>query len=137
MSRVMDKPGDFTLLGVNPDRIEVWEDGRRDTSQPGHAEIWYFDCHFDDGSTLVLGFRPKSVDQVDKDGDNPNVAINYNYPDGTLASPGLLSPGGSPSTVRASRSRGRPITTTSGSTSARSARSTGCGAARTSAATTS
>jgi hypothetical protein len=24
------------------------------------------------------------VDQVDKDGDNPNVAINYNHPDGTL-----------------------------------------------------
>ena len=84
MSRVMDKPEDFTKLGVNPDRIEAWEDGRRDTSKPGHAEIWYLDCHFDDGSTLVLGFRPKSVDQVDKDGDNPNVAINYNHPDGTL-----------------------------------------------------
>jgi hypothetical protein len=80
----MDKPEDFTKLGVNPGRIEAWEDGRRDTSAPGHAEIWYLDCHFDDGSTLVLGFRPKSVDQVDKDGDNPNVAINYNHPDGTL-----------------------------------------------------
>ena len=84
MSRVMDKPEDFTKLGVNPGRIEAWEDGRRDTSAPGHAEIWYLDCHFDDGSTVVLGFRPKSVDQVDKDGDNPNVAINYNHPDGTL-----------------------------------------------------
>jgi len=84
MSRVMDKPADFTKLGVNPDRIEAWEDGRRDTSKPGHAEIWYLDCHFDDGSTLVLGFRPKAVDQVDKDGDNPNVAINYNHPDGSL-----------------------------------------------------
>ena len=84
MSRVMDRPEDFTKLGVNPDRIEAWEDGRRDTSKPGHAEIWYLDCHFDDGSTLVLGFRPKSVDQVDKDSDNPNVAINYNHPDGTL-----------------------------------------------------
>lgn len=41
MSRVMDKPEDFTKLGVNPDRIEAWEDGRRDSSKPGHAEIWY------------------------------------------------------------------------------------------------
>src|SRR6516165_5334914 len=56
MSRVMDKPADFIKLGVNPNRIEAWEDGRRDTSAPGHAEIWYLDCHFDDGSTLVLGF---------------------------------------------------------------------------------
>jgi CrtC N-terminal lipocalin domain len=83
MSRVMDKPEDFAKLGINPTQIEAWEDGRRDTSAPGHAEIWYLDCHFDDKSTLVLGFRPKSVDQVDRDGDNPNVAINYTHADGT------------------------------------------------------
>lgn len=83
MSRIMDKAGDFTTLGINPDKVELWEDGRRDSDAAGHGEVWYFDCNFDDGSTLVLGFRPKSVDQVDRDGDKSNVAINYTAADGT------------------------------------------------------
>lgn len=80
-SRIMDKIEDFETLGINPLKIEAWEDGRRDTNAANHGEIWYFDCSFDDGSTLVLGFRTKSVDQVSKVGDNPNVAINYNNKD--------------------------------------------------------
>ncbi|MTV81786.1 lipocalin-like domain-containing protein [Secundilactobacillus folii] len=81
--RIMDQPADYKKLGINPDKIETWEDGRRDNNQPGHAEIWYLDCSFDDQSTLVLGFRPKSVDHVDTTEENPNVAINYTAPDGT------------------------------------------------------
>lgn len=75
--RIMNQPADFKQLGINPTQVEAWEDGRRDNDQAGHAEIWYFDCSFDDKSTLVLGFRPKSVAQVDQAGDNPNIAINY------------------------------------------------------------
>lgn len=73
----MDQPADYQKLGINPSHIEAWEDGRRDTSAAGHGEIWYFDCSFDDGSTLVLGFRPKSPAAVGNDHDNPNIAINY------------------------------------------------------------
>ncbi|WP_047999467.1 lipocalin-like domain-containing protein [Lactiplantibacillus herbarum] len=80
--RIMNQPADFKQLGINPNQIEAWEDGRRDNDQAGHAEIWYFDCSFDDKSTLVLGFRPKSVAQVDQSGDNPNIAINYSNASG-------------------------------------------------------
>ena len=82
-SRIMNQPQDYTDLHIDPRTIANWEDGRRDTDQPGHGEIWYFDCSFDDQSTLVLGFRPKSVAQVNQAGDNPNVAINYTAADGT------------------------------------------------------
>ncbi|WEV39554.1 lipocalin-like domain-containing protein [Lactobacillus sp. ESL0681] len=75
--RIMNRPEDYKKLGINPNKVEASEDGRRDNDQPGHAEVWYLDCSFDDKSTLVLGFRPKSVDHVDQAGDNPNVAINY------------------------------------------------------------
>lgn len=77
MSRVMNKIDDFKRLNIKPDVVAPWEDGRRDNSLSGHAEIWYLDCTFDDGSTLVLGFRPKSVDNLAANTDNPNVAINY------------------------------------------------------------
>ena len=80
--RVLDRPEDFKKYGIKQEGLEAWEDGRRDSSDPGHGEIWYFDCSFDDGSTLVLGFRPKSVDHLMQPEDNPNVAINYTNKDG-------------------------------------------------------
>lgn len=83
MSRVMDRPEDFTRLGIDPDRVEAWEDGRRDTDEPQHAEVWYLDCHLDDESTLVLGFRPKPPERVAESVGSPNVAINYTHADGT------------------------------------------------------
>ena len=80
--RIMNRPADYQKLGINPDKVENWEDGRRDNDEAGHAEVWYLDCSLDDGSTLILGFRPKSTDQVANRGDNPNVAINYTSADG-------------------------------------------------------
>lgn len=62
--RVLDRPEDFKKYGIKQTGLEAWEDGRRDSPEPGHGEIWYFDCSFEDGSTLVLGFRPKSVDHL-------------------------------------------------------------------------
>lgn len=81
--RVLDRPEDFKKYGIRQDRLEDWEDGRRDSPEPGHGEIWYFDCSFEDGSTLVLGFRPKSVDHLMQAEDNPNVAIHYTNAEGT------------------------------------------------------
>ena len=82
MARVLDRPEDFAKYGIEIQRLEPWEDGRRDTPDPGHGEIWYFDCSFDDGSTVVLGFRPKSLDHIHLAEDNPNVAINYTNAEG-------------------------------------------------------
>ena len=80
--RVLDRPEDFKKYGIKQTGLEAWEDGRRDSPEPGHGEIWYFDCSFEDGSTLVLGFRPKSLDHIMQPEDNPNVAINYTNKDG-------------------------------------------------------
>ena len=77
-ARVMSKPEDFKNKGINPERVEAWEDGVRNSDAIGNSEVWYFDAHFDDGTTLILAFRPKSVAQVGKKGFNPNIGINYN-----------------------------------------------------------
>ncbi|MGM9525150.1 MAG: lipocalin-like domain-containing protein [Peptococcaceae bacterium] len=77
-SRLMNQPEDYEKFGINPDKLEAWEDGRRETAdEVGHGEVWYFDCSFDDKTTLVFGFRPKSHEQDNVAGDSPNVSINY------------------------------------------------------------
>ncbi|MDF7637245.1 lipocalin-like domain-containing protein [Leuconostocaceae bacterium ESL0958] len=80
--RVMENAADYQKFGINPNKVEAWEDGKRDNDEPGHGEIFYIDCSFDDGSTLVVGFRPKSPSQVPLKGDNPNIAMNYTTKDG-------------------------------------------------------
>ena len=47
--RVLDRPEDFKKYGIKQEGLEAWEDGRRDSSDSGHGEIWYFDCSFEDG----------------------------------------------------------------------------------------
>ena len=42
-ARLMSRPEDFKQLGIRPDKVEMWEDGLRDTCAPKHNEVWYFD----------------------------------------------------------------------------------------------
>ena len=35
--RIMNRPADYQKLGINPDKVENWEDGRRDNDEAGHA----------------------------------------------------------------------------------------------------
>ncbi len=37
-ARLMDRPADYEKLGVNPDRVEPWEDGRRHDGRSGNFE---------------------------------------------------------------------------------------------------
>ena len=46
-------------LGLNPDKVEVWEDGYRTAEEEDAFEWWYFDAQFDDGSTAVITFSTK------------------------------------------------------------------------------
>lgn len=48
-------------LGLNPDRVEPWEDGYRTAKEKDAFEWWYFDGHLDDGSALVLTFDTKPM----------------------------------------------------------------------------
>lgn len=57
-------------LGIGPEALqreglrelpEIWEDGQRVAPEPGNFEWWYFDAHFDDGSSAVVVFFTKSI----------------------------------------------------------------------------
>lgn len=81
-ARLMDQPEDFKKLGINPNEVESWEEGRRDTSAPGNNEVWYFDATMEDGSKVIVGFRPKDPAKMNTDVDSPNVNIMITSPDG-------------------------------------------------------
>lgn len=60
---------------------EEWEDGLREEPRPGNFEWWYFDNHFEDGSTAVIVFLTKSL--LDRGSRlKPAVSITITRPDG-------------------------------------------------------
>ncbi|MCB0911003.1 MAG: hypothetical protein KDB60_05225 [Propionibacteriaceae bacterium] len=81
-ARLMSRPDDLTKLGLTPGVVQQWEDGRRDNTEPGHAEVWYFDATMDDGTKTVVGFRPVDPAGGMAGGEAPNLNINITTPDG-------------------------------------------------------
>jgi predicted secreted hydrolase len=73
----------LAALGLNPERVEVWEDGYRAAKTADSTfEWWYFDCQFDDGSTLVVTFSNKP--HTDPSGPlTPTVLLIRQLPDGS------------------------------------------------------
>lgn len=82
-ARLMDTMEDFRKLGINPDKVEIWEDGIRNTDDPGNNEVWYFDANFDDGSKVIIGFRPCTASGMAEKGFTPNLNLDITRPDGT------------------------------------------------------
>ena len=81
---LLDQPTDYKRLGINPERIEVWEDRRRNTdSSPNNWEWWYSDFIFDDGTTAVIQFFTKGGNHIRKNGDFPSINLRITHPDGT------------------------------------------------------
>jgi predicted secreted hydrolase len=71
--------------------IQPWEDGLRADAGPGSFEWWYFDAHFDDGSTAVIVFATKPL--LERNGPlKPNIALNITRPDGKKLSQFPLFP---------------------------------------------
>jgi predicted secreted hydrolase len=70
----------FTREGMQR-QPEIWEDGIREQTGPGHFEWWYFDGHLDDGSTVVLVYLTKPYETIDKPL-TPSVYIDITAPDG-------------------------------------------------------
>jgi hypothetical protein len=81
-ARIMDQPEDFKNLGINPDHVELWEEARRDTAEPRHNEVWYFDATMDDGTKFMAGFRPKDITKMSETVDSPNFNTIVTTPDG-------------------------------------------------------
>lgn len=81
-ARILDQPNDYKKLGINPNKIELWEESRRETSEPGHNEVWYFDGTMDDGSKFIVGLRPKNPYDSHSSNDEPNLNIIITTPNG-------------------------------------------------------
>jgi hypothetical protein len=72
---------------------EAWEDGLRVDTGPGCFEWWYFDAHFDDGSTAVIVYMTKPL--LERTGPlKPVVQVTITCPDGTrLSRSAMVDPG--------------------------------------------
>ena len=79
---LLDKPEDYKRLGINPNRIEEWEDGVRDNAEPNHFEWWYFDSMLDDGTKVVVQFLSKQGRSIKKAEFSPTLFFKVTTPDG-------------------------------------------------------
>ncbi|MBQ3267213.1 MAG: hypothetical protein IJH08_04785 [Atopobiaceae bacterium] len=82
--RLMNKLEDYEALGVSPEGVEPWEDGRRNDDRAGAVEWWYFDAETDDGITVNVNFatNPPSM-RSPEPGYHPFVFYNVQFADGT------------------------------------------------------
>lgn len=71
---------DLMREGLKP-KPETWEDGLRADTGPGTFEWWYFDAHFEDGSTAVIVFYTKPILNRDT-GLMPGLSLTITRPDG-------------------------------------------------------
>lgn len=72
---------DYRRIGIQPDRVAVWEDGARTDGGSGTYEWWYFDAHLDDGAKLVVVFMTKDL-SAPKKPLSPVIRLNLDLPDG-------------------------------------------------------
>lgn len=85
-ARLMNSLEDYQKLGINPHKIETWEDGRRNrNTAAGNWEWWYFDSILDGGTKAVIQFFTKAgMRNIAKDRDVPSVTIKITTPDGKV-----------------------------------------------------
>ena len=81
-SRLGSDPPDYERLGISPEEVQPWEDGRRTDGSPGTYEWWYFDAHLDDGAKLVVVFLTKDITDLGKPL-TPTIRVDLTLPDGT------------------------------------------------------
>lgn len=80
--RLLNSAEDYERLGLTPGVVEPWEDGRRESDEPGHSEVWYFDSVLDDGSKLVFGVRAAPMLGEDVSHAGPRYTIMLTTADG-------------------------------------------------------
>jgi len=73
---------DYEKLSLAKGVVEPWEDGTRtNAGERGTYEWWYFDCHLEDGSSLVIVFYTKPM-MSPQSAPDPNVTIRLIDPAG-------------------------------------------------------
>lgn len=82
-TRLMNRPADYEQLGIKPNEIELWEDGRRIKNEKGWWEWWYFDSILDDGTRAVVQFFTKSGGTMNFKHAHPKFTMRVTLPDGT------------------------------------------------------
>jgi hypothetical protein len=79
-ARFADKPEDSAKLGIQPGRIEAFEDGMRTEGGPGGYEWWHFDSHLHDGSSLVIVFYTKPQEPGRRAGTSASTHVLRSFP---------------------------------------------------------
>ena len=72
----------YEKMGLNRDKVELWEDGARVDGSSGTYEWWYFDSHYPDGTILVIFMFSKNPINVNGP-IKPTSTIELTLPDGT------------------------------------------------------
>ncbi|MDR1654171.1 MAG: hypothetical protein LBS01_11115 [Prevotellaceae bacterium] len=91
-ARLMNTPEDFKKFGINPNEVELWEDGRRDDGRKGSFEWWYFDALLDDGTKIIITFFPEIQSKIKKSGDFPFCRIDITSPNGIMHTENFMCP---------------------------------------------
>ena len=93
----MPKP---VIFAVGPEFLErdhlanqvgMWEDGQRAPTVPDHFEWWYFDAHFEDGTTVVIVYATKPIINP-RSPLMPNLSLTITRYDGTKIARFALPP---------------------------------------------
>jgi len=80
---------DYRSLGLTPDKVERWEDGRRTAQDEKSFEWWYFDALMEDGTAVVVVFsdnfaqdhkRGLSLELTSPDGKHRTLNTKFNEP---------------------------------------------------------
>ena len=82
--RTMNRPEDFKALGVNPNQVEPWEDGLRNSDATGCIEWWYFDFDTEEGLKVGMNFSTNLPTGSREPGYRPFVYHNIIFPDGKI-----------------------------------------------------
>ncbi len=77
---------DYRSLGIDKNKVEAWEDGRRSSQDASSFEWWYFDSLMDDGTAAVVTFsdnfggsrkRRVSLDLTTPDGKHRTLNVDF------------------------------------------------------------
>lgn len=83
-ARLMTDMEDYQSRGINPKRVEDWENSRRSPCTKDCWEVWDFDATLDDGAVLSLRVATKDGASIHSAKDTPVIRLSLVRGDGTL-----------------------------------------------------